>query len=76
MRANKCHLVSGQTYRQEEEDEREVLQPEPILERVLCLPHRRNGHEEGRTRCHGNFHSHFIYRESWVEPKFIEPKPS
>ena len=31
---------------QEEEDKREELQPQPVLERILCLHHRRNGHEE------------------------------
>ena len=45
--------VSGKAHRQEEEDERQVLQLEPVLERVLRLPHRRDGHEEGCARCHG-----------------------
>ena len=45
--------VSGKAHRQEEEDKRQVLQLEPVLERVLRLPHRRDGHEEGCARCHG-----------------------
>ena len=35
----------GQTHRQEEEDVGEVLQLEPLLERIIRLPHRRDGHE-------------------------------
>lgn len=56
--------ISGQTHRQEEEDEREVLQLEPLLERVLCLPHRRDGHEEGRARRHGK---HFLSKTKVLE---------
>ena len=35
----------GQTHRQEEEDVGEVLQLEPLLERIIRLPYRRDGHE-------------------------------
>ena len=51
--SNRSKFFSGQTHRQEEEDERQVLQLESVLERVLRLPHRRDGHEEGRPRRDG-----------------------
>ena len=35
----------GKTHRQEEEDVGEVLQLEPLLERIIRLPYRRDGHE-------------------------------
>ena len=37
----------------EEEDEREELQLEPLLERVLRVHHRRDGYEESDSRHHG-----------------------
>jgi hypothetical protein len=34
-------------------DSREELQPEPLLEQVICLHHRRDGHEAGHPRNDG-----------------------
>ena len=45
----------GQTHRQEEEDVGEVLQLEPLLERIIRLPYRRDGHEASDARCHGSY---------------------
>jgi hypothetical protein len=46
-KSNLERMHAGQEDRQEEEDEREELQPEPLLERVIRLHHRRDGHEAG-----------------------------
>ena len=48
------NLNLEQTHRQKEEDQREILQLEPILERVFRLPNRRNGYEASLLRCYGN----------------------
>ncbi len=47
--------ISGQEDWQEEKDYCEVLQPEPVLERVVCVRHRRDGHEEGLPGHHGQY---------------------
>ena len=44
--------LAGQTHRQEEEDDGQVLQLESLLERVVRLRHRRDGHEEDLPRHH------------------------
>ena len=53
LRQAQAVRLQGQEDRQKEEDVSQELQPEPLLERVLCLHHRRDGHEEGHTGYHG-----------------------
>ena len=44
---------AGKTNWKEEEDEREELQLEPLLERVLRVHHRGDGDEESHPGHHG-----------------------
>ena len=61
---------SGQAHRQEEEDKREELQLEPLLERVICLYHWRDGYEEGHARDDGM--NIFFQTNSYAEKENID----
>ena len=51
---------SGKENRQKEEDQRQILQFESVLERIIRIPYWWNGYEESLPRCHGEYQCYQI----------------
>ena len=61
----------GQTHRQEEKDVGEVLQLEPLLERIIRLPYRRDGHETSVDWCYGEKAQFFLRQDAVLRFTFL-----